>query len=154
MSLLSKIRSILFIFMLFLIITGSLAFMPEKVFATAYSLFENTDSAFTNWLKKCHYSLQMVNKKYPYLFYGYDWLAFAHIIIAIGFIGPIMQPVKNIWVVQFGITACIGIIPMSFIVGPIREVPFYWQLVDCLFGVLGVIPLIIVHKKIKELEKG
>jgi hypothetical protein len=47
-------------------------------------------------------AVKTTNASYPYLAYGTDWLAFAHLVIAVAFIGPLMQPVKNVWVIQFG----------------------------------------------------
>jgi len=37
---------------------------------------------------------------YPFIAYGTDWLAFAHFVIAIAFIGPWRDPVRNVWVVE------------------------------------------------------
>ena len=37
------------------------------------------------------------NEKYPFLAYGLDWLAFAHVVIAIAFIGPLRDPVPPHW---------------------------------------------------------
>jgi len=48
--------------------------------------------------------------------------------------------------------ACIMVIPLAFIAGPIRQIPFFWQLIDCSFGVLGIIPLYTCYK-IKKLEE-
>lgn len=90
--------------------------------------------------------------KYPFLFYGTDWLGFAHILLGILFIGPFKDPVKNIWVIEFGIIACILVVPFAFICGPMRGIPLFWTLVDCSFGVLGIIPLLLVRKHIQKLE--
>ncbi|GCD34410.1 hypothetical protein OEIGOIKO_02140 [Streptomyces chrestomyceticus JCM 4735] len=68
------------------------------------------------------------------------------------FYGPFRDPVRNIWVVDFGIIACAGIIPLALVCGPIRGIPFYWQLLDMSFGVFGVIPLLVVRRMIKCLE--
>lgn len=84
--------------------------------------------------------------------YGTDWLAFAHIVIAVVFIGPLKDPVRNVWVIQFGMIACILIIPLALICGPIRQIPFYWQLIDCSFGVIGIIPLYKCYQLIRRLE--
>jgi hypothetical protein len=59
------------------------------------------------------------------LAYGTDWLAFAHLVIAIAFLGPLKDPVRNIWVVEFGMIACLLVIPLALICGPIRGIPFY-----------------------------
>jgi hypothetical protein len=74
-------------------------------------------------------------------------------VIATIFIGPFINPVKNIWVIQFGMIACVMVFPLAFIAGPIRHIPFYWQLIDCSFGFFGIIPLWICYKEIRKLEK-
>lgn len=93
-----------------------------------------------------------MNAQYPFLAYGYDWLAFAHIVIAVAFIGPYRDPVKNKWIIEFGCIACILIWPTAFIAGHVRQIPLYWKLIDCSFGVIGLVPLLICYKKIKRLE--
>jgi hypothetical protein len=85
--------------------------------------------------------------------YGTDWLAFAHLVIAVAFIGPLKDPVRNIWVIQFGMYACLMVIPLALLCGPIRQIPFYWRIIDCSFGVLGIIPLFICYKYILKLEQ-
>jgi hypothetical protein len=47
----------------------------------------------------------------------------------------------------------VAVIPLAFIAGPIRGIPFYWKCIDCSFGVLGIIPLYIVWRWIKKLGK-
>ena len=86
------------------------------------------------------------------LAYGYDWLGFAHIVIALAFIGPFKDPVKNKWVIDWGIFSCIAILPLAFIAGPIRKIPFFHILIDCSFGIVGLIPLLICRKWIREVE--
>ena len=88
------------------------------------------------------------------LAYGFDWLAFAHIVIAMAFIGPLKDPVKNKWIIDWAILACLAIIPLAFIAGPIRHIPIFHILIDCSFGVIGLIPLLICRKMIKQLEKN
>ena len=97
-------------------------------------------------------SLQQTNIHFPFLAYGYDWLAFAHFVLAILFIGPYKNPVRNKWVIEFGMIACVLIIPFAFIAGHFRQIPIYWRLIDCSFGIIGLIPLAIVYKKINRLE--
>ena len=106
------------------------------------------------WLQRVTEAVITTNAAYPFLSYGTDWLAFAHIVIAIAFIGPLRDPVKNIWVVQFGMIACLGVIPLALIAGYIREIPLYWRIIDCSFGILGIIPLWLAYRGIKELEQS
>jgi len=147
-----RIKSWILLFIVFLIISGITAFLIE----TELSIFMAHSSSFPlfvqNWLSIIYHAVKETNAEYPYLSFGTDWLAFAHIVIATVFIGPLKDPVRNIWVIQFGMIACVMIFPLALIAGPIRHIPFYWQLVDCSFGVLGIIPLYITYKLIKQLE--
>ena len=138
------IRRWLVFFMIALILSGVTA-MPvvtELELLVAHFPFEGSIKGFFAGILA---GVKDTQTKYPYLFYGYDWLAFAHIVLAILFIGPYRDPVKNIWVIEFGIIACILIIPFALIAGHFRDIPLWWRLIDCSFGVFGIIPLVIVH---------
>ena len=39
-----------------------------------------------------------------------------------------------------------AIFPLAFIMGSIRGIPFWWQLVDCSFGVIGLMVMVPVYK--------
>lgn len=93
------------------------------------------------WLLYVRQGLEQTHAAYPFIFYGTDWLAFAHLVIAVFFIGPWRDPVRNRWVLQSGLIACAGVIALALICGPIRGIPLYWRLIDCSFGVFGAIPL-------------
>jgi hypothetical protein len=105
------------------------------------------------WIATVSNGLININEHYQFVLYGTDWLAFAHLIIAVAFIGLYREPVRNKWLIYWGMIACIGVLPLAFICGSIREIPFYWQLIDCSFGVLGIIPLYLLHIWVKKLEK-
>lgn len=109
-------------------------------------------SAMQLWLNKVCGTLQVVNRQYPYLSYGPDWLAFAHLMLAVLFIGPYKDPVKNVWVIQFGLVACAAIFALAFIAGPIRQIPMFWTLVDCSFGVFGAIPLLLALRYLRRMQ--
>jgi hypothetical protein len=68
------------------------------------------------------------------------------------FIGPLRDPVRNIWVIEWAMLACVAVIPLAMIAGPIRGIPVYWRLLDCSFGVIGIIPLWIVRRWIKNMK--
>ncbi len=103
------------------------------------------------WIATVRAGLHEVYARYPFLAYGTDWLAFAHLVIAVAFVGPWRDPVRNIWVITFGMIACIGVLPLALIAGPLRGIPFGWQLIDCSFGVLGLIPLWLCRRWTLEL---
>ena len=93
------------------------------------------------WIATVREGLEESYAQYPFLAYGTDWLAFAHVIIGILFLGPLLDPVRNRWVIVFGMIACVLVVPTALIFDPLRGIPFYWQLIDCSFGVFGFIPL-------------
>src|SRR5437667_203206 len=97
-------------------------------------------------------ALTEIHAKYPFMAYGTDWLAFAHLIIAVAFIGPLRDPVRNIWVVTFGLIACLGVVPLALVAGAIRDIPVYWRLLDCSFGVFGALPLWFARRNIVLLQ--
>ena len=139
-------------FILALFISG-LTVIPverELLFLIDHFPFEGS---IKGWLQEVLLAVQQTGKDYPFLFYGYDWLAFAHFVLAILFIGPLRNPVKNKWVIEFGIIACILIIPFAMVAGHYRGMPLWWRLIDCSFGLIGLIPLAICLKKIKKLEE-
>jgi len=86
------------------------------------------------------------SERYPFLFYGTDWLAFGHLVIAIAFLGPLRDPVRNIWVIEWGMIACVLVIPTAMLCGPIRGIPFWWRLIDCSFGIFGILPLALARR--------
>ena len=111
------------------------------------------DSGLATWLASVSAALQDTDRKYLFLAYGTDWLGFAHLVIAISFIGAWRDPVRNKWLFTFGLIACTAVIPFALIAGGFREVPLAWRLVDCSFGIMGAIPLIICIRTVEELER-
>lgn len=152
MRLLTKIRLLIVCFMTALILSGVTAFPVETELRWLLNHPSLVPSFAEQWLKDVYTALVETNAKYPMLAYGYDWLAFAHIVIAMFFIGALKDPIKNIWVIEWGMLSCIAVIPLAFIAGPIRHIPLYHILIDCSFGVIGIIPLWICRKWIKQLE--
>ena len=107
---------------------------------------------FADWISLAHQGIREMYGKYPFLTYGNDWLAFGHFMIAIAFVGVFKSPARNRWVVDFGLIACVLVIPYAMIFGAIRGIPLFWRVIDSLFGVIGFIPLWIIRAKIKRLS--
>ncbi|MEV5597869.1 hypothetical protein [Streptomyces sp. NPDC052496] len=154
-----RIRIWLVVFIIGLVLSGLTAFPLVTELRWADTLLRSDASplgghfpGLVEWIGRAREGLEATDAKYPFLLYGTDWLAFAHLVIAVAFYGPFRDPVRNIWVIDFGMIACAGIIPLALICGPIRGIPFYWQLIDMSFGVFGVIPLLVVRRMIKRLE--
>ncbi|MCW3107112.1 MAG: hypothetical protein JWQ09_1618 [Segetibacter sp.] len=150
---LQKIRRLILFFIIMLALSGITAFPVEMELHWLLQFKSSIPAGMQLWLTKVYDAVKETNAKYPFLLYGYDWLAFAHLVIALAFIGPYRDPVKNIGVVEWGMIACICVLPLAFIAGPIRGIPIHWQWIDCSFGIFGIIPLYICRKWIKKLEK-
>ena len=105
------------------------------------------------WIERVNEGLRDTNAGYPFLAYGTDWLAFAHLAVAVAFVGPYKDPVRNKWITTFGLIACAGVIPLALIAGHFRGIPIGWRLLDCSFGVFGGIPLLICRRSILALER-
>ena len=156
--LLRRIRLLLILFTIGLVLSGITAFplqweldlltrwmgVPAEASADSYS-------GLVGWIVTVRNGLRDMYARYPWIAYGTDWLAFAHIVLAILFVGPLRDPVRNLWVIHFGLIACVGVIPLALICGPIRGIPFTWRLIDCSFGILGAIPLLLARKFTLEL---
>lgn len=149
----NRIRICIWIVLTGLALSGITAFPLETELGWIKDYLTWAPPAMQQWITRVYDTLHVVNRQYPYLSYGTDWLAFAHVMLAILFIGPLKNPVKNIWVIQFGIIACVAIIPLALIAGPIRHIPLFWRLVDCSFFLGGIIPLGLAYRYTVQLVK-
>lgn len=150
----------LLIFFIFVLIVAGLTAIPLRRELELLNQWLGTDSSvapilpvMAGWITRVNDSVQNGYGQYPLLAYGTDWLAFAHIVIAVAFIGPLLDPIKNIWVIEFGMIACLLLIPWALIFGLIREIPLFWTLIDMSFGVIGIIPLWLARRSIYALFK-
>jgi hypothetical protein len=108
--------------------------LPEAATAEAHR-------GLAHWLLRVKEGLDVTYTNYPFIAYGTDWLAFGHIAIALFFIAPWREPGKYLEVLRAGMWACVLVVPLALICGPIRGIPFYWRLIDCAFGLFGIVPL-------------
>jgi hypothetical protein len=153
-----RIRFWLAVFIAGLVLSGLTAFplqyelellarwlgVPEQASPEPYA-------GFTGWIVTVRNGLQDTYAKYPFVAYGTDWLAFAHLILTLLFVGPWRDPVRNAWVVTFGLWSCVLVFPLALICGPLRGIPLGWTLIDCSFGLFGFVPLWLVRKYTREL---
>ena len=158
---LRRIRAWIAVFVIGLILSGITAFPLQTELGWLVSALHSSwlrplaeSARLLPWVERVNEALVMTNARYPFLAYGTDWLAFAHLVIATAFIGPYLNPVRNKWVITFGLIACGGVLPLALIAGPIRGIPFGWRIIDCSFGVCGAIPLLLCKRLISEMEQN
>ena len=157
--LLRRIRVLLLAFIVGLVLSGVTAFALETELRWLTGLLGAGTSTrpadvggVLRWLVTVRDALVATNARYPFLAYGTDWLAFAHLVIAVAFIGPLRDPVRNAWVVTFGLIACAAVVPLALIAGALRGIPLYWRLIDCAFGIGGAALLWPCRYAIQALE--
>jgi hypothetical protein len=153
--LLVRYRILLVGFIVGLVLAGSTAFpltMELKWLATWLEDAPLQLPALNAWIFQVRDALVETDAKFPFLAYGYDWLAFAHLMIGIAFIGPLRDPVRNRWILEWAMICCVCVLPLAFIMGPVRGIPFGWTLIDCAFGVVGFPPLWLCWRWSKQLE--
>jgi hypothetical protein len=149
-----RIRLALFLFMMALVLAGITAIPLRRELEILDSLLGagsnigNGWPALGEWITRVYRALQEMDASYPFLAYGYDWLAFGHFVIAISFIGPLCDPIRNSWVVDFGLVACGLVIPYAILFGQVRQIPAFWTFVDSLFGMIGFALLWYVRREI------
>jgi len=158
-TLLRKLRWVLAFFIAGLVVSGLTAFPLQweldqltKFLGWEHLSPNQVDNGFGWWLLTVRDGLRESYKEYPWLAYGTDWLAFAHLIIAVFFIGAYRDPGRNIWILQAGLIACVLVLPLALICGPLRHIPFGWRLIDCSFGVFGALPLLYCLHLARKLE--
>jgi hypothetical protein len=150
-----RIKLLTWLFIIGLVVSGATAIpLPGELNLLGNFLGTKGESSeMAQWLLRIRDALAQTQAQHPFLFYGTDWLAFGHFVIAIAFIGALRDPVRNRWLFDFGLIACGLVIPYALVFGGLRGIPFWWRLIDCSFGVFGFVPLWFCRKWARELEK-
>ncbi len=144
-----RFRITLSLFIAGLLVSGITAFplLTElRLLASWLGLGDATSPAghtgLAFWILTVKMGLEDMYARHPWIAYGTDWLAFGHVVIALFFVGPLIRPSESRPTLLAGLAACLLVIPLALVCGAIRGIPFYWRLIDCSFGVLGIFPLV------------
>lgn len=105
------------------------------------------------WLRTLDAGIRLTSERAPFMFYGTDWLAFGHFVIAIAFVGAVRDPVRNRWLYQFGMLSCALVPVWALAWGHVRGIPLWWRAIDASFGIIGFIPLWLCYRWSGELER-
>lgn len=156
-KLLRQARLWLLLFIIGLVLSGLSAILIEPTvkfvegIAGDGSRIGAASPELATWLTDVYHGVRNTRREYPFLFYGTDWLAFGHLAIAVIFLGPLRKPARNLPIIHAGMIVCVLVIPWALFFGPIRDVPFFWQLIDCSFGVAGLIALLFARRCTRKL---
>ena len=155
-----RIRRTLWFFMVGLVVSGLTAFplvweinLLARLIGIDPALPPSSYPDFLrHWIAVVRLGVAETDQRFPFLAYGTDWLAFGHIVIALFFFGPLRDPVRNVFVLRAGLVACVLVFPLALVCGPLRGIPFWWQIIDCGFGVVGGVVLCAVLRDVSRLE--
>ncbi len=136
--------------MFILMLSGITAFPIQTEIDFMYAHINSFPSFFNDWITTLYNNIHSTP---DVMFYGTDWLAFAHIIIALFFVPVYLDPIKHKANLYVGMIACLLVFPLAFICGPIRNIPFFHQLIDCSFGIIGILYLYFILQRINKLKR-
>jgi hypothetical protein len=149
-----RVKILTCVFIVGLVLAGATA-IPLKWELEVLAKLSGADTDATgllaHWIRTVHSALSETSSHFPFMFYGTDWLAFGHFVIAIAFIGALQDPLRNCWLFTFGMISCALLVPYALVFGGLRGIPIWWRLVDCSFGVFGFIPVWLCKRWVQEL---
>jgi len=151
-SLLRRIRWCVAIIIFGLFVSGVTAIPLQTELDLVTRLIGDHQDGISVWLRKVHDGLTQTYAQYPFMAYGTDWLAFGHLVIALAFCWAWREPVRYSGLFTFGLMACAAVVPWALIMGQLRGIPWGWRMIDCSFGVCGLIPLWIAKQATEKLK--
>src|SRR5206468_4017096 len=104
--LLRKIRLFTALFIAGLFFSGVTAIPLRTEIGILSNWIGPSSGPVSDWLGAIRSALERTSTDFPFLFYGTDWLAFGHFIIALAFVGAFRDPARNRWLFTFGLLAC------------------------------------------------
>ncbi len=147
-----NIRAAIIITILGLIGSGLSSFPLLTELNIALHFKHMLPSMFKEWFVNVKQAVKYNHDTYPLMLYGYDWLGFSHFFIAMAFIGPLQDPVKNQWVVRWGMLVSGITILIALVAERFRDIPFFWSMIDALIGAGALLILWICNRWINELK--
>lgn len=158
-SRLRRIRRWTWFFIAGLIFSGATALPIPTAFHTVVALLGEDLRAgglipqvFATWLQTVREGVRHTEESAPFMFYGTDWLAFGHFVIAAAFVGALNDPVRNRWLYKFGMMAAAAVPVWALVFGQLRGIPMWWRGIDASFGIIGFFPAWLCYRWTGEIE--
>ena len=103
---------------------------------------------------KVREGIDVTYETYPFIQYGADWMAFGWFVVALFLVLPYRNPTRYLGVIKVGAAACILIVPLSLICGQMRDIPVLVRIIDSMFGLVCLVPLVYAIRKTRELDQS
>jgi hypothetical protein len=127
-----RCRFALGIFILGLVVSGITAFplqwelsILDRWTGSGQSAPSFVPQRIGDFIAFVHSGIDKTYAQFPFFGYGTDWLAFGHLVIAMFFVLPFINPIRYRAVLHVGLLACAGVIVLALIAGSIRKIPFF-----------------------------
>ena len=105
-----------------------------------------------DWWTYVNQGVNETSDNYNFMRYGFDWLAFAHMLIAIAFFGPLKDPIKNEWVIKWGMIASGLSVLMALGWERLRAIPMWWSFIDAGIALVAFLILWLCSRWVQELK--
>ncbi len=128
--------------------------LGARWFGTDFSAGGRIPGFVAQWLSEAYRGVVAADVAAPFIWYGTDWLAFGHVVIALVFIGAWKDPVRNRWLYQFAMIAGALVVPWALVFGALRGIPVWWRCIDSLFGIGAILPAWFCHRWARSLEEA
>ena len=147
-----QVRTLLTIIIAITVLSGIATIFPVTISGWLLENSSNFPAFMSAWIEKVYAGLSETEKSAAFIFYGLDWLAFSHFLMAGLFFGAIRNPVRNKFIVEWALCGCMLALPVIWIAGVVRTVPVFHLLVDTVFAFAGIFVFLVIQKKITRIE--
>jgi hypothetical protein len=148
----SRIKAAIIITIIGLLLNGISALPLRTELDVLLSQPEHLPKFLLDWWTYVRQGVYETSDKYNFMRYGFDWLSFAHLMIAIAFIGPLRNPIKNQWVVKWGMIVAASSIVMAFGWERMRDIPVWWSFIDAGISYVAFVVLWFCNRWIEKLK--
>jgi hypothetical protein len=148
-----KIKTVIIITIIGLLLNGISAVPLQTELKMLLSNPDSLPSFLRDWWIYVQKGVQDTTRNYRFMRYGFDWLAFAHLLIAIAFFGPLKDPIKNEWVVRWGMIASALSVVMALGWEQRRAIPFWWSCIDASIALAAFLILLLCNNWIQQLKR-
>jgi len=147
-----KISTALIITIIGLLLNGVTAVPLRTELSILLAKHEVLPKFLQDWWNYVNQGVNDTSNQYNFMRYGFDWLGFTHLLIAVLFFGALKDPLKNEWVVKWGMIASLLSIVMALGWEQLRSIPFWWSGIDALIALGAFVILWLCNKWIQELK--
>lgn len=148
-----KIKAAIIITIVGLLLNGISAIPLQTELKILLSNPDALPKFLSDWWTYVNKGVVETSNNYYFMRYGFDWLGFAHLLIAIAFLGPLKDPIKNEWVVRWGMIASALSVVMALGWERRRAIPLWWSCIDAAIAIVAFIVLWLCDRWIKDLKK-